>query len=186
MAKINPELRQWLMDAGHWTAFLARREELRALKIDPRDIAYVLDKEFGEGRQNKPYVPTDGLKREVASQPGQPSTKSPLTDKFADPSIWAGRPDVDPRTAIAWVFNHLYAANVAPDQAPSIGAWGMLIECRESSKFRQTFLDTIWIKTLPRDLDPEADRWTDKCEKANSVIDKVLAASQKAQGIAGV
>ncbi len=194
--KMDPHLRAWLVQHGHWEAYQARYRELKALNVDRRDIAFALDKEFGPSRQNKPYVPLESLMRikppaEAAMpsveptppvSPGQAPTPAPAADpRYVNPSLWVGKPAPTQREVIDWVFQSLYAANVTPETAPSLGAWGMLQECRASTKFRQTFLDTIWPKTLPRELDPAEDRWTDKCEKANNVIDKILAAKDRAE-----
>lgn len=85
-----------------------------------------------------------------------------------------GKP-VSPRQAVEWAFENLCVDDVKPGDAPSPGAWALLIGARQSGLSLKQFFDT-WAKLLPTKTQIEQqDRFTDDGSVVLDLIDKVEA-----------
>lgn len=148
------ELRSELLEQGR-NAFIANREAVRKFLGDE-----AADSEKPvKWKKPKVVVEADAekakLAEELASGVREPNTDSSFVASvpFAPPpvkrSAFDGKPDVGEVENITWVADHMRIVDVSPDDCPSLRAWNLLCECRESPKFRADFWKDHYGKTIP-------------------------------------
>ena len=61
------------------------------------------------------------------------------------------------RDMVQWVFDNMAKDDVGPGDAPSMGAWGYLMQCRSDDTIKRSFYSTVWPKLLPSRSELERD-----------------------------
>lgn len=194
--------KQRLIAKGRWygvDGYLSQRMKLKAA-IDPTTgkpfsdltIRHMLAKKFGMKQRDQhdkskgsievpmaelmeanpsPEVLEEILKESKAIEKAM--TSDPLTTE-----MFAGKV-CDHRTAIQWVFDNMDITDITYLDAPSSGAWSMLMQCRKSGQFKGNFYNNIYPKTMPTKSDFERqDQFTDDGRDAFEMIERIRAESK--------
>jgi len=104
--------------------------------------------------------------------------KSEFEMNFASKKTWEGKPPISEIEMVRWVFDNLAIEDVKPEDAPSAGAWAMLIDCRTSADARSKFMNGLWPKLLPKGRGDDAeDPLADDGEGVLEFIQKVREVS---------
>lgn len=151
MAVNRAERKKRLQAEGKWDAFKTKRDELRASgksvqESDEEAWLFVSpDKDAGLLPPVDVSVPDiSGVDADDALKPIVASGKSRISK-----SVWSGRDRVGPREVCEWVFDNMWVDDITPADAPSAGAWGLLIACRRYPDVFKDFYRTTWPKILP-------------------------------------
>jgi len=100
--------------------------------------------------------------------------------QLIDKHIWDGKPKASERVIVQFVFDHM-DVDVKPEDAPSAGAWGLLMAVRNDPTLKMDFYKTIWPRLLPsRSQIETGDKFTDDGRETLEIIGKVERAYLKA------
>jgi len=167
------ELRTRLTADGRWRAFIARRDQFVSEGHPKSDAHALAAQEFGP----EPG-PEDGAA--AVAGPGEPSEvlDSPhprVLDFYVAREIFEGKPTSRLREDILWVYNTLCISDVKPEDAPSSGAWALLVTTRQLQTTRAAFYKDLVSKLLPSKqlLDAE-DRVIDESRNLRETIERLL------------
>ena len=89
-----------------------------------------------------------------------------------------GKPDASARQILEWVFNNIDVAGLKPKDAPTSGAWSLLMRVRSVPDLAVDFYKQVWPKLLPTKAQLEVEErlkggGTDELERS---LDRVEAA----------
>lgn len=169
---------------GYWSAFVVRREKLKAEGYLPKEAWRIGMEEF----ENPDAVPATGPPPKKASPPqGTVQPKRAGSASPADPAprltpaTWEGRKKSTLVEDMMWVYNHLVfdPADVDPTTAPSPGAVDMLEWARTPGSKRDFY--KLITELLPSKKQLEHDsRFQDDGRRQIHMIERARAAKQAA------
>ena len=86
---------------------------------------------------------------------------------------------------ISWVADMMRVVDVSPRGCPSLRAWNLLCECRDSRQFRHNFWKDHYGKIIPSKSQLDANKTDGRMDGQVTVglIDRIQKASDKAKGI---
>ena len=86
---------------------------------------------------------------------------------------------------ISWVADNMRVVDVSPRGCPSLRAWNLLCECRESKLFRHNFWKDHYGKIIPSKSQLDGNKKIDALDGQPTVdlINRIQVASDKAKGI---
>ena len=114
-------------------------------------------------------------KNVISSMPGPP----PPVKRY----LFKNKPEAGEIENITWVCDNMRIVDVEVKDCPSMRAWNLLCECRESSKFREAFWKDHYGKIIPPKNTLDTGKTGKKDGKVTmDLIDKIRAISAKAQG----
>lgn len=144
-----------MQERGVWSQFVSRREELKKEGMEP---SKAWDKACSE------YLPE-------AASGVSPSAGD--AEALVERSQF-GDTDASAREVVEWVFNNICVADVKPEDAPSPGAWGLLLRVREDSALRKDFYRSMWAKLMPSQaqVDRESEKFEDDGREHFELIEK--------------
>lgn len=196
-------LQNRLAAEGRWDAFVARRRELEAARIEcgggtQTEAKRAQDESWAEAAaefsvsaapEAPPEQPT-GAESLAASQAKAPAVTHPGDADDPDAAVWTklavqvqGKKS-HKRQEVDWVAQHVDVPVSALrfDQIPSASALSLLRWVRSSTGNRDDFFKNIWTKLMPNRSVSDADgRFQDDGRHVISLIDRVRKAAQAAQ-----
>jgi len=176
------QLRNWLMEKGHWKRFVEIRESLKEQGVDAGDAwgqaVSVLERELEEGPEEDHVKSVEvGESRPVSAPVVQASVSDMDGDKVGK-SSFLGRSCSTPET-VEWVAANVMLEDAVPEDAPSPEAWGMLCWARRSNTNEAQFWGQIYTKLLPSRTSLEADaRYRDDGRQLMGLIDLLETETQ--------
>lgn len=81
---------------------------------------------------------------------------------------------------IRWIYNHINIENVEPEEAPSPGVWGELIEIQENPDLRRDFYNKNVPRLVAEDKKEKEDRFKDDGSELIDFIAQVREAHRRA------
>lgn len=153
-----------LQESGLWEDFLARREELQADGNTATTANKIARSEFGPADDEEPEK----------KPKSKPKRKPPVKVESVPADVFADRPSVSARKVVQWVFNSIDLDDLKPEDAPSAGAWSLLMRLRRYPDLLKEFYRTIWSKMLPTRSEIErTERFEDDGREQLDIIDKL-------------
>lgn len=196
MVKRSPtdvDLKFELKESGLWSAYIKRRDTLKAGGMRPvdarkcaeEDLTPQLNKwrdaKFGNDampEESNPVISIDIPERlpsaltyneSVEALPTGTSTTVQFEGKTA--SIVE---------AIQWVSQNLENTNVTPEDAPCSEAWGMLVNYAQSAIRKADFWEKVFVKLIPSRSQLDTDKVVDVDGiKIVDAIDRLIAIREK-------
>jgi len=110
--------------------------------------------------------------------------KVPLPAPLVSEEIFEGKPPVGEVENIVWVADNMRVVDLDPHSCPSMRAWNMLCECRESAAFRLKFWSDHYSKIIPAKsmLENNKRKTAVDGQSTMDLIDRVRAMSDRIQG----
>jgi len=110
-----------------------------------------------------------------------PADKPPPVVEVAAASV--ERKELNERDAIRWVFENLAGyelGTVTVNDAPSGGAWGLLVWVKANKANESDFYRNIWPKTVPArsKLDDESASYGDDGREQLKILERLLGAAK--------
>ena len=131
------------------SAYKARGGDVEALR--ERKVLLTVEEGLGAGEAwVRAYEALTGDTWEISGE----AASAPVVEDAVD----GGDPlTASERVVVQWVFDNMHNRGVKQKDAPTLGAWGLLQECREDGTTRRNFYMSVWPKLLPSrsELDKE-------------------------------
>ena len=161
--------------------FFERELEVQKSALGDAELAWeATTSEFGlvydrRGRKDPTPVECGGPEPAAAAALGD---SSPPGGAAGFTKQLAAEKSATMRRAYEWVFNHVDVADVKPGDAPSSGAWSMLLSVRENPDLRKSLYTQIASKLLPPKSEIEStERFQDTGKNVLDLIARVRKAA---------
>lgn len=207
---INPQHKELMIKQGAWARFVDYREELRESgKTDNVANYEAVNKFLGSNAASTACSP-DKLSPLIIVTPDKPTNPSIEEDKenpknrepnkeasmigsiprplpLISVATFKNKPEVSEVDNIKWVCDNMRIVNVSAKDCPSLRAWNLLCECRESPQFRIAFWKDHYGKIIPAKTNLESDKGKGGPDGTPTVkligrIQKAAERAEKAEG----
>lgn len=184
----------------NWKRFLRIRDQVRTNRecnsVDAAQIAYEIvdrkrsrheaywtraeieEREVRERERRRLEIDRDSAKAARRGAKSETEYRDEVSDTLASTrlanelllsSLFEGK-SASPQTVVKFAFEHLYIRDVNPTDAPSAGAWGLLLWARSKAE-NQEVLYQMWAKLLPTRAD--LDRASKRVDDGRSVLSTI-------------
>lgn len=156
MSLTKGEKKELMKERGVWDQFVQRREELKDQGVK---ASQAWDRAAAE------YLP---------EADSATSSASGDTDFLVDRARFKDS-DASAREVVEWVFNNVAVEGIQPEDAPSPGAWGLLLRVRNDTTLQKEFYRSVWPKLLPSqaEIDKHANKFEDDGREHFQLIERV-------------
>ena len=93
-----------------------------------------------------------------------------------DAELFDDKGSVSENEKVRWLFENMQVAGVEPSDAPSIGAYTMLMHLRSNAQAMQKFYDSSWLKLLAREDAQKTGKLEDTGKDTIDLIKRLQAA----------
>jgi hypothetical protein len=93
-----------------------------------------------------------------------------------DPALFEGKDSITENEKVRWIFENIRADGVQPSDAPTIGAYSLLMELRGEKQMRQKFYDSSWLKLLAKEDAAKTGKLEDEGKDASELCARLLEA----------
>jgi len=146
------EVKARLLASGEWERFCKIRDDHKAGGASPKDAHMMALGAIGEvegGSGGKGLVELSKSQFDVNRK-------------------------VSALSVVQWIFESIDVLDLEPAEAPSAGAWSLLVRLRKNPGALMDFYTKTWAKTLPsRTQVDHTDRFSDNGEKPINALDKL-------------
>jgi hypothetical protein len=93
-----------------------------------------------------------------------------------DATLFEEKGGVSENEKLRWIFENMQVAGIEPADAPSIGAYTLLMELRENKQARQKFYDSLWPKLMAKEDAEKTGKLEDTGKTTIELVDRLLEA----------
>jgi hypothetical protein len=93
-----------------------------------------------------------------------------------DADMFEDKAGVTANEELRWIFENMRLEGVEPTDAPSIGAYSLLMHLRTNAQAMQKFYDSLWPKLLAKEDAEKTGKLEDSGKDAIELIDRLIAA----------
>lgn len=86
--------------------------------------------------------------------------------------------NVSENEKLRWIFENIKTQNVKKTDAPSMGAYAMLLRLRDNKEQLRDFDKTLWPKLLAKEDTEKGDKLKDKGKETIELIDRLIKAAE--------
>jgi len=103
-------------------------------------------------------------------------TKEKSGIELYDASDFEDKPACGENEKVRWVFENMRMAGIEPSDAPSQGAFILLMELRDNAQARQKFYESSWLKLLQKEDADKVGKLEDTGKDTIELVDRLIAA----------
>lgn len=178
--RVPQSIKQALQVSGQWPKFVSLRDKLKREGHSP-DQAY--KQALSQCQQAAPVQgePVAAAGEAQAEFPPRYQVREEDLPRFVGREVFANKKPCSMLDNVMWALDHLALQGVRPEDAPSCGAWALLVNIRDDSTLRNKFLTEVIGRLLPSKQQIEtANNLQDDGRRQLTFIENLLAEAGEA------
>ncbi len=145
-----------------------------------RTAQFIIDK-FLLGRTDNPSLKKPYNITMTYNEFGEAEEAEEIAD-LVDAAIFEGKKEVSENEKIRWVYENMQRKDVKPEDAPSMGAWGMYVHYKKGPQRQEKFFDVLVPKLMTKEDAEKGGKLADDGKDALELIERLLAAQESSEG----